>query len=230
MSIKSPGSATNLPAGTTFASPVLTSPVITGTTYANLPPAATVPNAQARVTDVGGSPGSIWTSSGTRWYPLNGRTTLYAKDTRATTQSTTEVVLGQYLIPANVIQVGDRVRVICTYSKSGTVETETVKFRLGTAGTIADATIQSNTALATTQDSMGLLLDFKLMSATSIQKLGNGGTSGYAGSSSGAYPAPVTISSASANALYLSLTAFLSVGSETAALEDMYLELYSTTT
>lgn len=200
-------------------------------TFANLLttyPAASYSGYTAKVSNIGGPSGSFWVSDGTRWKPQNGRLTLYTLDARATMTGVTEVILGQYLIPAGVLQNFDRLRIWASLSKSSTAETFSVRIRLGTPGTITDTLLFSSGAQAAANQSEGFTHDYKLMSATTIQKLGNGGVAPYVGVNASAFPAATTISSAAANALYISLTNFNSSTVETTALEDMQIELLST--
>ncbi len=200
------------------------------TTFASLPTASTVLTGSSfYVTNIGG--GAIFISNGTRWKPQNGRCNLYTLDTRFSfTGSATETVLGQILLPAGLLQNGDRLLIRATTSKSGTAETVTSQARFGTAGTIADTSIvPGNSSLSTTVRTNCFDLQFQRVSATSIQKHGSSATLSLVSTSTTAYASPVTVSNMDSNAMYLSLTGALNVGVESEALESMEVYLVSTT-
>lgn len=197
-------------------------------TYANLPAASSVyPGSSAYVTDVGG--GAFFVSNGTRWKPKNNHAVIYNKGA-ASTMTNTEAVVGQYLMPTNLVQQYDILRLRITIGKSGTSETATTRVRVGTAGTTSDTQITSSAMLATTNISYGWIADFQLTTATTLQKLGSASTQfPYSSASTAAVPAAVAISSAASNPLYFSVTNAQSSNAETFTLYSMTLELITST-
>ena len=193
-------------------------------TYANLPSATTLnPGTEAYVTDVGG--GTNFVTNGTRWKPKNNHAIIYNKGAIATMMNT-EAVVGQYLMPVNLVQQYDILRLRITIGKSAGAETATTRVRVGTAGTIADTQITSSAMLTTTNVSYGWLADFRLETATTLQKLGSASTQfPYTSASTAAVPAAIAISSAASNALYFNVTNAQSSNAETFTLYAMTLEL-----
>lgn len=199
--------------------------------FAALPAASACSGIIAKVSDVGGSAGSMWISDGTRWKPLNGSVQLYVKPARATMAGVTETVLGQILVPAGVLQDDDRIELKMSFGKSGASETATAKLRVGTAGTTADSLIVSSSLLATTNISAESKLKYRRESATSIQKLGNSATfTGVEGSiTTGAFPAANTVANMDSSAVYFTITGTMSSTVETFALEDFEVILRAAT-
>lgn len=204
-------------------------------TWANR--ASAVPTGQARFTDVGaGSPsnggGNFFFYNGTRWKPMSGVICLDAVDTaNSAVANTTEQNLNpnHVLIPAGVIGDYDRLRMWVSLSKNNTADTSTIRVRFGPLGTTADPVIATVTSLATTNQSLGMILEFKRLSATTIQKQGNASTDvSFNGANAGAYPAAVTVSSMDANGMYVSITSQMTGGTEIVTLQDFALELCTT--
>lgn len=211
--------------------------VVPSSTWANRPlPVTSYPNATIRITDVGGNTGtgggSMFFTNGTRWKPT-GPVLLDSVDTPNTSvANTTEQNLNpnHIIIPAGLIAVnGDRLRLRATFSKSAGVDSSTINLRFGPLGTIADPIIMTSTGLATTNISMGLVVDFKRATATTLQKEGSASTdSPYGGPSAGAFPAAVTISNLDSVAMYMSITSTMTAGTETVTLQDYALEFWPT--
>jgi hypothetical protein len=164
---------------------------------------------------------------GVRWRPVSGCVTLNTLTTVSSNIANSETVVFQYQIPANVVQQYDSLRLWFTFTKSGTTDTGLVKVRMGTAGTTSDTQIFAATPLAAANRAGGWVLDFKLISATTIQQLASSNTGaviGYAQVGNPAIPAAVTITSAVANALYFNLTIAASSTNDTVALQDAHLQ------
>jgi hypothetical protein len=205
-------------------------------TWATKPSAASSANMVVLMTDVGGGTsglggGNLFISNGVRWKPSGGNVTLDAIDTaNSGVANTTEQNLNpnHIVIPAGVIGIFDRLRLWVSASKSGTVDTATFNVRFGPLGTIADPII-SSFALATTNQTDGVLLEYKRTGATTIQKQGNAsGDLSYSGQNAGAYPAAVTISNPDSVPMFLSLCAVMTSGTEAATLQDYTFELFPT--
>lgn len=191
---------------------------------------------QIRFTDVGGNVGTgggnFFFSNGTRWKPMNGSIVLDSVDTaNSGIANTVEQQLNpnHILIPPAVIGNFDRLRLWVSMSKNAAVDSTTIRLRFGPLGTVVDPILATITTLATTNQSIGFLLEFKRQSSTTMQKQGNASTDvSYNGASAGAYPAAVTVSDMDANGMYLSITSQLTAGTEIVTLQDYTLELYAT--
>jgi len=205
--------------------PTLTFPAYT---FATLPNVAASAGAVARVSNVGPTgAGSLWISNGTRWWPLNGTVGLYTLAARSSNIATTETVVAQYLIPAGVFQVGDRIRVSLSMTKSGTTDIGTLTFRFGTAGTTADTSMGGGTLLVAGNRSAQVIQDFRLLTTTSLQRLTGtvAGSQGYLGPATSAFTSAVAVSDTSTTAQYLTITINSGGATDTVNLEDAHYEL-----
>lgn len=206
--------------------------------WASRPAVSSVPlRTMLWMTDVGAGTnnlggGSLFFTNSTRWKPVNSGVLLDAVDTTNTSiANTTEQNLNpnRIGIPGGVIGNFDRLRLWVSLSKSGTVDSTTLQIKFGPLGTIADPSIGTITTLATTNQSIGFLLEYKRLSATTIQKQGNASTDvSFNGASAGAFPAAVTVANMDNNAMFLSITSQMTTGVETVSLQDYTLELYAT--
>ena len=104
-----------------------------------------------------GTKGSHWFYDGTRWKPLNGSAMLASLDTASASIGSSETIVFQYLIPANLWQTADRLRFWLGMTKSGTTDTGAMWFRIGTAGTTADALIIGANEIAAANQQAGLV-------------------------------------------------------------------------
>lgn len=146
------------------------------------------------------------------------------------TASSAETIVAQYQLPAGYLRQYDRLRLWSTFSKSGSTDTGTVNFKVGTAGTTADTTIYGGTAFNAASRTLATINDFKISDATHIQHCGNNANTPLIGSyigvnSSAAYPSSVAISNIS-NSLYLTVTVTPGT-TDDIALEDFRLEYIS---
>lgn len=204
-------------------------------TWANR--ASAVSTGLARFSDVGGGStgtggGNFFFYNGTRWKPMAGSICLDAVDTaNSGVANTTEQNLNpnHVLIPAGVIGDYDRLRLWVSLSKNAASDSSTIRVRFGPLGTTADPILATVTTLATTNQSLGFIMEFKRNSATTIQKQGNASTDlSFVGASAGAYPAAVTVSNMDSNGMYMSITSQLTGGTEIVTLQDFVLELCAT--
>lgn len=188
------------------------------------------------VTDVGAGTsglggGNFFVSNGVRWKPAGGNVTLDSVDTaNSALANTTEQNINpnHIVIPAGVIGTYDRMRLWVSVSKNGTVDTATIQIKFGPLGTTADPAI-SSFVLATTNQSDGVLLEYKKLSATTIQKQGSAsGDLSYSGQSATAFPAAVTVANMDTTPMYLSITSTMTTGAEICTLQDYTLELFPT--
>lgn len=174
-----------------------------------------------------GTGGSLLVDTGTRWKPV-GTVTLASLDTAVTLIPNTETIAFQYQIPTAMWTIKDRLRISYTLTKSGAVDTGAVFIRVGTAGTVGDTNIYSgNIAVAGTR-AFGVLTDFRLESATTIQTLGaSGNTPGYSIAGAGASTAAVTVTSAAANSLFFNVSIKSNGATDTVGLSDAVLQYIS---
>lgn len=170
-------------------------------TWANLPAASNVYVGQTVYVSNAGAKGSFWYSDGTRWKPINGQCLLASLDTPSAAIGSTETITLQWLIPAGMWQVGDIIRSQAFLTKSGATDTAIGAVRVGTSGTTTDTGLISLTWMAASGRTTDYFQDFRLDSATSTQLVSTG--PGY-GATTSVVASPVAISSASANALYIS--------------------------
>lgn len=174
-------------------------------TFANLPAVGSTPLwAQAVITDMGNM---VMTSNGTNWVPQNGRGVFYSPTQPTMTDSTgtTDTVVLSKQIPAACLIVDSYIYLDWSLTKSSS-QAINGNIRLGTAGTIADASIAAFT-LSTTNVSFGRMERYLIESATTIRRMGAGNTSdddNYDGGSNN-QPGSVTIPNIS-GALYLTCT------------------------
>jgi len=190
--------------------------------FASLP-AAGIIGRQAFCSNFG-TKGNTLQDDGTRWKPLNGQALLASLDADSGTGGAAETIMFQYQIPAALLQVGDRLRLRLTMSKSGTAEVGNMKFRMGTAGTTSDTQLYSGAGIMSAPNrTMAVDLDFRVASATSLQQLSNNAAQsssiGYSGNGNNAYGAAVTISNIS-NALYFTVSGLTVVGTDTVMLRE----------
>lgn len=192
-------------------------------------PAAGVEGRQILITDVANE-NAIFIDTGTRWKPVNGRVVLAALDTVSASIANTDTVVFQKLIPADAWQVGDRLRLRLSTSKSGATDILQLSVRIGTAGTTADTRVWNGSAyLAAANRTGGSDFDIRLESATSVLVLPNSGSTtvslGHSTVVNVAAAAAVAISSATSNALYVSVSIQSSSTNDTVNLRDAQLEL-----
>lgn len=195
---------------------------------------------QIHILDVGGGAlnlglpggGNYFFSNGFRWKPVTDSIVLDAVDTaNSGIANTAEQNLNpnHIVIPAGVIANFDRLRLWTSMSKSAGIDSTTINIRFGPLGTVADPILSTITTLATTNQSLGVLTEFKRLSATTMQKQGNASSDvSYNGASAGAYPAAVTVANMDTNPMFLSITSQLAAGTEIVTLQDYTLELYAT--
>jgi hypothetical protein len=199
-------------------------------------PSASQVGSQFIFSDVGGgnpgpSGGNVFFWNGNRFKPMNGNCLLDAIDTaNSGLANTAEQQLNpnRVAVPAGVVSDFDRLRLWFSASKNGASDTCTHRVRWGPLGTTSDPVIATITALAGANQSYGTLMEFKRLSATTVQKQGNADpSSNYGGASAGAYPAAVTVSNMDTNAMFLTLSAQMTGGTEIPTVNDYTLELWA---
>jgi hypothetical protein len=190
-------------------------------TFATLP--ASYPVGQPVFVSNIGVGGSAWYSNGTLWKPVGGQVLLSSLDAAITGLTNSEVISHQYLIPAALLQVGDRIEVKTGLSKSGTTDTGALRIRVGTAGTTADAAIVNATVMSAAQQHAGLAHEFRVQSATAVRLITRSDL-GWGGSTTASVPADITIANIS-NALYVDVSAISGSTNNTVGLVDVQIRL-----
>lgn len=188
-------------------------------TWATIPSAASNTGAQVFVSDVGQG-GSYWYSDGTRWRAVGGSYVIKGITSPVTSDgTTTEAVIAQVALPPGLFRTGDYLRVFFAMTKSGTVDTNTCRWRLGTAGTTSDAALNSVSQPATTVIALGTHWALRAASNTTGTLASLPGASGF-GTSTGSLSSVGSLNFSS-NTNYLSLTADMTTGGiETVTLVD----------
>lgn len=205
--------------------------VITSTTWANKP--SSYITGQPVFISNAGTKGSHWFYDGTRWKPMNGSAVLATLDSASASIGSSATSVFQYLVPAGLLQTGDRLRLRAGLAKSGVTDSLNAQIRFGTAGTTGDTAIFGAGFLGAAARQGSFISDFRLETATSVQMVpatrSNAATSsmGYGVIGTSALDAAVTISSASANALYLTLFIQSSGATDTVQAIDAQLQLIS---
>lgn len=211
-----------------------TTPIATQAfTWAAKPSATNRTGQIIRITDVsagqsGTGGGALFMSNGTRWKPLFD-VTIDAIDTAnvgAANQTEQQLSPNHVLLPAGLIGDTDRIYIDLTASKNGTGDSCTIRLRFGPTGTTADPVLVILSSMAGANQSFGTILEFKRISATSIQKMGSGDSAlSYIGPSTTAFPAPVAVSNMDSNGMYMSITAQMTGGTEIPTVQDMMMKL-----
>lgn len=203
-------------------------PPTNGTTWAARPSASALgAGSLITVTDLGVS-GVLMRSDGTNWPPVNGRFTAFLQGAAITTvANTTEQVFGaaQVVFPAGLLVVGAQVQIHSGgLGKSSNADTSSLRFRFGTAGTTADAQVADTTPLATTNQTVPVLAQWRVESLTTLRRVGARGVV-LTGQATGAPRSADTVPDVSANANILSLTSAMTSGTETMTLHGLQVDL-----
>lgn len=200
----------------------ITAVTIPSVAWASIP-AAGAAGKIVRVSDVGAK-GSLWMDDGTRWKPVNGQVLLATLDTTSSSIANTETIVFQYRLPAALLQVGDRLRMVFSATKSGNTDTGIYGVRVGTAGTVGgDTSIGGSTIMSASQLNGGYVFDYRVVSATSTQLLGRVDL-GYGGATTSSIPSPVSITNIS-NSLFVELTIRSNSTNNTVNVQDAQLYL-----
>jgi hypothetical protein len=179
-------------------------------------------------TDLGAS-GTLMRYAGSRWRPLAGQAQLASLGAAVTGIANSETIVLQTLIPAGAWQTNDSIRVWFAGTKSGTTDSQLLTVRVGLAGTTADTAITGLSAyvFANAAGVTGAgIYDIKLVSATSALRIGPGSaaSSGYYTNLSSISSA-TSITDASANALYVSVSTYSSGASNTVSVTSGQIQL-----
>lgn len=201
---------------------------VSSLTWANRPSSANASGLYL-FTDVGSS-GTLMRYAGSRWRPLAGQAQLASLGAAVTGIANSETIVLQTLIPAGAWQTNDTIRLWLTTTKTGTTDTGLLTVRIGTAGTTSDTAITGLSGFIFMPSAAilasGGIVDIKLNSATSAQKIGNNTTQNgsYVGGS-GAVAAATTITDASANALYVSVAVYSGGTTNTMSIQSGQIQL-----
>jgi hypothetical protein len=198
-------------------------------TYATLPAAASWSGYTARASDLGAAPGALVISDGSRWKPIGGRVVLKNQGASSNVANV-ETIVAQTLIPAGAMAAGDVLSIVFSGTKSGATDNANFVFRIGSAGTTADATMVAGGAAAwmgATALTGAAWHEFQIASATTVQRLGamsGNGLFGGGGTSSVAAQAAAAIPNVS-GALYASLSILSAGATNTLALQNARIDL-----
>lgn len=196
-------------------------------TWANRPSATDNPGATFFAMNLGVA-GALMRSDGTAWRPLNGRLLMLLQAAAITTvANTTEQVFGaaQVVFPAGLLLVGAQIQIPSGgLGKSNNADTSSLRFRFGTAGTTADAQVADTTPLATTNQTVPVLAQWRVESLTTLRRVGARGVV-LTGQATVAPRSADTVPDVSANANILSLTSAMTSGTETMTLHGLQVDL-----
>lgn len=175
----------------------------------SLPAATSVGvNTIFRVTDIGVA-GITLISDGTRWRPQGGSAVLHRQTADiAHADNVTEQAGMIATIPAGLLGAGDILRVTQTIFRSAAdTDVFDVRSRFGTSSAgLTGTQIKLNTMVAATSLTFSTVMEFRLISATSIIMLGTDAFESYSGISAIAQAVAVTIPSTDAATMYWSNT------------------------
>jgi hypothetical protein len=161
-------------------------------------------------------------SNGERYKPLSN-IALLGKLGADITKTGAESIVFQVSIPAGLLKVGDSIIKQLSIAKSGDVENLDYGLRVGTLGTLSDTSIQSF-RIATAgggNRTAGFMAEWKVSSATTIDRVGNGSQStSFIGSSTATEPSPTVIANLDNNNIVISDTLSMSGSSEVAKLRS----------
>lgn len=196
--------------------------------WADVPPANEFkPGTRITVSNLGGGAGSDWISNGTRWTPLGGMLTLAALAAPSAAIAAVETIVMQCLIPAAAWQTNDVLRITRLCEKSGATDNLLSTVRIGTVGDLTDTAVtgEANSVLLAAADLCGGgQIDIKLLAAASAQRMGAATGASFIVSTTPQPPATV-ITSAAANALYVSQTIASSGANDTVTLLSGQIQL-----
>ena len=202
-------------------------------------PVASWPNLKVWIASGVGLGGAELYNNGTRYKHVQKGPVLVAasiaSDTISSNKNTEKIEL-QWAIPAGFLAVGDVLSIDSHFSKSGTTASNFMArdFHIGTAGTIADASLNNigSDVRATSNASNTSCSEhknFQIMSATTVKRAGPKGSQDYTGFTTANQDDTQTISNIS-NALYFSAGYYMSSGTtDTITFQQaaMYIEMRS---
>lgn len=179
--------------------------------------------------DTGSAGGMYWryVPGSTRWAPINGSGTLASLGAPTSGVANTETLQLQTLLPIGTLQNNDSLLFTIAGAKSGATDSLTLRIRIGTAGDTSDALVYQGDILGAAGRSFGGQFEIKVLSTTTVQKVGAAGTAeaSYAGASTTAETSTVAISSHAANALYVSVFILSSGAADTVGLQSARIQL-----
>lgn len=201
-------------------------------TWATLPSAATAgARTLAWASDLGES-GTLLVSNGTRWRSANGSVSLKGLGGASASIGSAETIVMQTQLPIGAWQTNDVLRLWTTTTKSGATDIGRLIVRVGTAGTTADTAITGLTSafsyMTAAAISGGGIFDIKLFSATSAMRIGDNASAQHSYQSTAATTAgaaATTITDASANALWVSVSLQSAGATDTLVMQDSRLQL-----
>ena len=205
--------------------------------WSGRPTASAVPGAVIAITGLpAAGKYTYWYSDGTRWVAMGPQMVGQKTGITSGAVQTGDQIIGQLgPFPAGLFDVGTEFKVRFSLGRNDTANAygSATNIRMGTAGTVADASIASvNLAsifvAGSGNLSFGIENESRVATATSIQKLGTANaTSSFAGvnGSGAALNTAATVSSTTANALYVSISTTMAAATTTTP-QTGYMDLW----
>lgn len=183
-------------------------------TWAQFPGATLAPQGFYFFTDIGIN-GSMWYNNGSTLDPCGPIVLSRLTNQVASSNGTAEEAYAiSAKIPAGVLKAGRKLKIFSNVAKSGTVESTSNQFKIGTNanGITGATTISSSLSVSTTNRGWCFESAQQVMSDTTLQQVTLGGSTSPYGVTTSAVPTPRTIPSVSTNDLYVSLTGTKTTG------------------
>jgi hypothetical protein len=183
-------------------------------TWATFPGPTLAPVGLYFFSDIGIN-GSFWYNSGATLNPVDPIVLSRLSAQVASSNGTAEEAYAiSSKIPAGVLKTGRKIQIYSTIVKSGTVESTSSTFKIGTnANGITGATsISSALAVSTTNRHWCFESAHQVMSDTTLQQTTAGGSLNPYGASTSVQPGPRTVPNMASNDLYISLTGTKTTG------------------
>lgn len=177
-------------------------------TWAQFPGPTLAPQGFYFFTNIGIN-GSMWYNNGSTLDPCGPIVLSRLTNQVASSNGTAEEAYAiSSKILAGVLKAGRKLQVLSNFAKSGTVETTSNQFKIGTNsnGITGATTISSDIACSTTNRGWCFESAHQVMTDTTLQQCTLGGSAQPVGLTTSAVTNPRTIPSVSANDLYISLT------------------------
>ena len=179
-------------------------PQLTWAQLKTLNPASYNPSQLFYVSDIGIG-GSYWYSNGARWRAVNGACWLYNPTTPvAHSGAATTEKLGEFTIPAGLLQVGDILETHVSVDATAGGSSGVMSLKLGLTGVSGDQTIHSASQPAGANLEAGFNKRHTVLSTTSMRLNDSSGASGLGNSGTGLMQT-YTVPDLSANATKLTV-------------------------
>lgn len=180
-----------------------------------------------RITDYGPPAGIlvVWRNSLSRWVlvePINLGGP--AGPVSGIVQSTEQVVQ-QVLLPESLLMAGRRLEFKVGMTKTGNTDNFRMRLHVGSLGTISDTKINPVDPALLNPGSEGYLLEFGIVSATSLLYLGTRSGGSWTGAADGTTQPSFTVPDMTAAGTYISVCAFMGGATDTPIINNFSLIL-----